>query len=106
LTAYGRAEVRPSARYQALEVATMNELQQLAEAELVWIELALELAYAAECEAFLQGRQDGVPDPREYGLTEALACQIAVEAHAAEVARTAAWYAEAASAYDAVRRVG
>jgi len=83
----------------------MNELQQLAVAELVWVELALELAYAAECEAFLQGRTDGVPDPAEYGLSEELARTIAVEAHLAEVARTAAWYEEAAAAYEQVSRV-
>jgi hypothetical protein len=59
----------------------MNELQQLAAAELCWLELSLELAYADEVEAFLAGRQDEAPDAAEYGIREALAAQIAAEAH-------------------------
>jgi hypothetical protein len=80
----------------------MTELQRLAAFELIWVELALELAYHDECAAFIRGEVDGVPDPASYGLTEAVARQIAVEAHASEVAQTAASYDAMA---DTVREV-
>lgn len=74
----------------------MTELQQLAAAELVWVELALELAYHDVCAAFVRGETAEVPDPQEYGLSEALARQIAVEAYQAEVAAAAEAFDEAA----------
>lgn len=82
----------------------MTELQQLAAAELVWVELALELAYRDECAAFVRGETAEVPDPSGYGLSEELARLIAVEAYQAEIAATAASF-DAEAAPETVREV-
>jgi len=82
----------------------MNELQQLAAAELCWVELSLEIMYRAACEAFIRGEVTEVPDPSGYGLSEEMARTIAVEAYRDEVAATAASF-EAEAAPDTVREV-
>ena len=89
----------------------MNELQRLAEAELVWLELGAELAYGDKCEAFVEGQIAELPDPGEYGLSEAAGCEVAAEtaravfARREEAALAANWYDEAAAAYEQVLKI-
>lgn len=84
---------------------TRDQAARIAEAELIWLEIDGELAYEDECRDWLQGRQDEVPDPALHGLSEEHGAKLAAAVVRADAERTAAWYDEAAAAYESVLKV-